>query len=262
MTERILVTGASRGIGRETALQLARRGARVVLAARNEAALHEVATEVTSRGGKAEVLPMDVTDDRSVATAAERALAAGPIDALVNNAGVFDQRPFLDQDPAWQRHEMDVNFFGAQRVTRAILPSMIRRGAGTIVNVSSLVGAIPCPTVANYSGTKAALNAWSHALRGEVARFGVRVVVFMPSHTDTDKARTTTRFDGVPALPVEYTARQLVHALDRAPRTFAASPVFRMFLRMAGVFPTWAERRMAATTRELLALPSTSELGV
>jgi short-subunit dehydrogenase len=254
MTTRALITGASRGIGRATATLLARRGVRVVLAARNEGELQTLAAEIVTAGGAAEVLAMDVTDDASAATAMARALTAGPIDVLVNNAGVFDQRPFLDQDAAWQRHEMDVNYFGAQRVTRAVLPSMMRRKSGTIVNVSSLVGAIPCPTVANYSGTKAALNAWSHALRGEVAQAGVRVVVFMPSHTDTEQARATTRFDGVPALPVDYTARQLVTAIDRAPRSFAASPVFRMFLRLAGLFPGWAERRMAASTRALLPL--------
>jgi short-subunit dehydrogenase len=252
MSPRILVTGASRGIGRATALLLARRGVRVVLAARSESELDALARAIDELGGTAEVLSLDVSDDASVADGIARTLAHGPVDALVNNAGVFDQRPFLAQDPAWQRHEMDVNYFGAQRVTRAVLPAMIRRGTGTIVNVSSLVGAIPCPTVANYCGTKAALNAWSHALRGEVARHGVRVVVFMPSHTATEQALASTRFDGVPALPVDYTAAQLVKALDRAPRSFAASPVFRMFLRLAGIFPAWAERQMAASTKALL----------
>jgi short-subunit dehydrogenase len=176
----------------------------------------------------------------------------GPIDVLVNNAGVFQQALFLAQDRAWQQHEMNVNYFGAQRVTRAVLPSMLDRGRGTIVNVSSLVGSIPCPTVANYCATKAALDAFSHALRGEVQGRGLRVVVFVPSHTDTEQARETTRFDGVPAMTVEYTVRQLLHAVDRAPRRFAVSPVFRMFLRVAGVFPGWAEAEMRKSTRALV----------
>lgn len=256
MTTRTLITGASRGIGRATALHLARRGERLVLAARSEAQLRTLAEEVDALGGRAEVAVLDVTDDRSVADALAPVLASGPIDALVNNAGIFEQRAFLDQDPARWHREMEVNYFGALRVTRAVLPAMIRRGRGTIVDVTSLVGAIPCPTVANYSATKAALAAWTHALRGEVARHGVRVVVFMPSHTDTEQAMTSTRFDGVPALPVDYVAGQLVHALDRAPRSFAASPVFRMFLRLAGLFPAWAERRMAASTRALVLQPT------
>jgi hypothetical protein len=78
------------------------------------------------------------------------------------------------------------------------------------------------------------------------------MVVFMPSHTARDEALATTRFDGVPALPVDYTVRQLLQAIDRAPPSMAASPVFRMFLRLAGIFPRWGERQMAASTRALV----------
>ncbi len=251
-SKRILITGASRGIGRATALELARRGHRLVLAARDLDRLHEAAREVEAAGSVAQVVELDVTSDASVERAAEEILAEGPLDVLINNAGVFQQRVFLEQDPAWARHEMDVNYFGAQRVTRALLPAMARRRSGTIVSVSSLLGAIPAATVANYCGTKAALNAWSHALRGEVERHGVRVVVFMPSHTATEHAMEATRFDGVYALPVDYTAKQLVRATERAPRSMAASPVFRMFLRLAAVFPAWAERQMNASTRAML----------
>jgi len=214
--------------------------------------LERVATLIRNDGGHAEVVALDVTDDQSVADACERALAGGPVDVLVNNAGVFDQTPFLLQDPQQRRREMEVNFFGAQRMARALLPAMIRRSCGTIVNVSSIVGEIPCPSVSNYSATKAALNAWTHALRGEVGRHGIRLVVFIPNHTQTDRALETTRFDGVPALPVEDTVRELVRAIDRAPRSVAANPVFRMFLRLSKIFPRWAEGQMAATTRALL----------
>jgi short-subunit dehydrogenase len=245
---RILITGASRGIGRATALALAARGDHLVLCARSEEELAQVAREA---GGRAEAVPMDVTDEDSVCRAVSRALAGGPIDALINNAGIYSQGPFLRQPEEQQRREMEVNYFGALRVTRAVLPSMIERRKGTIVNVSSLLGAIPCPAVANYSATKAALNAWTHALRGEVDPYGIRTVVFMPSHTDTEQARSTT-FEGVTVLPLDYTVSQLLHALDRAPRSFAASPVFRTFLRLAGVFPAWAEAQMRATTRALL----------
>jgi short-subunit dehydrogenase len=254
---RVFVTGASRGIGRATALALARRGDDVVVAARTASLVAEVARACAAHGVRAQPLVLDVTDDDSVSDGVRAALSEGPIDVLINNAGIFDQTPFLAQDPAVRRREVEVNYLGAQRVTAAVLPSMLARGSGTVVNVSSLLGAIPCPTIANYSATKAALNAWSHALRGEVADRGVKIVVFLPSHTDTAQATETTAFDGVPALPVDYTVAQLLHALDRAPRQFAASPVFRTFLRLAGVFPGWAEGRMAATTRARLTAPST-----
>ncbi|HEY8121103.1 MAG TPA: SDR family NAD(P)-dependent oxidoreductase [Myxococcota bacterium] len=246
---RVLITGASRGIGRAAALELARRGYDVVLAGRDLVALESARREAAHFGVRAEALALDVIDDASVRDGVAQALDGGALDALVNNAGVFQQRLFLAQDAAWRRHELEVNYFGAQRVTAAALPAMIARGTGTIVNVSSLISAIPCPSVANYCGSKAALNAWSHALQGEVECHGVRVVVFLPSHTDTENARKLTRFDGVPALGVEYTARQLVRALEKHPRQTAASPVFRAFLRLAGVFPRWAEGQIRASTK-------------
>ena len=249
-----LITGSSRGIGREAALALAARGDRVVLAARSEAALAQVAAQIRAAGGSAEVVAVDVTDDRSVAAAAQRVLAGGPIDVLVNNAGAASQVPFLAQDLAAARAEVEVNYLGALRMARAFLPSMIAARRGTIVNVSSLLGAVPAPASANYSATKAALNAWSHALRGEVAPHGVKVVVFMPSHTATEAGKST-RFEGVHVLPVAYVVKELLRAIDRTPRAWVSSPVFRMFVRLAGIFPAWAERQMRKTTRHALALP-------
>jgi short-subunit dehydrogenase len=252
--QRILITGSSRGIGRAAALALAARGDRVVLAARSEAALAEVAAEIHEAGGSAEIVPLDVTDDRSVADAARRVLAGGPIDVLVNNAGASSQIPFLAQGAERARAELEVNYLGALRMARAFLPSMIAARRGTIVNVSSLLGAVPAPASANYSGTKAALNAWSHALRGEVAPHGVKVVVFMPSHTDTEMGKAS-RFEGVYVLPLAYVVKELLRAIDRTPRSWVSSPLFRLFVRLAGIFPGWAERQMLRSTKHALALP-------
>jgi short-subunit dehydrogenase len=249
---RVFITGASRGIGRAAALALADRGFDLIVTARSERELTAVAVEASSRGVRADPIVVDVTDDASVAAGVARALEGGPIDVLVNNAGVFEQKIFVAQDAAWRHHEMDVNYFGAQRVTRAVLPSMLARGCGTIVNVSSLLGSVPCPASANYSGTKAALDAWSHALRGEVAHRNVNVVVFIPSHTETEQAMRTTRYDGVRAMTVDYTVAQLLVAIEKAPRRYAVSPVFRTFLRLAGLFPAWAERQMQRSTRALI----------
>lgn len=247
-SKRILITGASRGIGRGAALALGKQGHTVVLAARDEGALRQVAGEIARAGGRAEVVPMDVTSDASVERGIARLLEAGPCDVVINNAGSCDQADFLVQDMDTQRAEMELNYWGAVRVTRALLPSMLRRRAGVIVNVSSLLGIVASPTTANYSATKAALNAWSHALRGEVGRFGIQVVVFVAPHTDTACGRGA-RFEGVVSLPVEYTAKELLRAVDRAPRPYAASPVYRLLLRLAGVFPAFLESRVAATAR-------------
>lgn len=250
---RIVITGASRGIGRGTALSLARRGEHLVLAARQREPLEVVAREALREGARsAQVVTLDITDEASVQAGAKDILAGGAVDALINNAGGCVQAPFMQRSAADCAHEIALNYLGAQHMTRALLPAMLSRGSGTILNVSSLLGAIPCPTTANYSAAKAALNAWSHALRGEIGAHGVRVVVFMPSHTDTEGG-STARFDGVYVLPLEYTVGQLIHALDNEPRSYTASPVFRFFVWLAGVFPGWAERRMAESTRALLA---------
>lgn len=257
---RIVITGASRGIGRHTALALARRGQKLVLCARGLTGLEAVAAEARSCGAASvEIVAIDVTNPGSVETGTAAILAHGPVDVLINNAGSCEQAPFLQRTAADLEYELQINYCGAQRMVRALLPSMIERRTGTILNVSSILGAIPCPTTANYSGAKAALNAWSHALRGEVAAHGVRVVVFMPSHTDTEGGSSEV-FEGVYVLPVDYTVGELLYALDHTPRSYTTSPVFRAFVRLAGVFPGWAERRMAESTRGLL-LEQTTQAG-
>lgn len=252
-TRRSVITGGSRGIGRHTALALARRGEHLVLLAREREALEATASDAKRAGAASvQVVSADLTDLASIEAAARDILAAGPIDVLINNAGRCDQAPFLQRTAADLEAEMSLTYFGAVHLTRALLPSMLERASGTILNVSSLLGSIPCPTTANYSAAKAALNAWSHALRGEVESRGIRIVVFVPSHTQTDGG-SRARFDGVPALPVDYVVKQLLYALEHTPRTFTTSPVFRSFEWLARLFPGWAERRMAESTRALLA---------
>lgn len=254
-SKRILVTGASRGIGRGAAVALARKGHRVVLAARNEVALREAAGAIASEGGMAEIAVMDLTRPQSVESAIAGLLRAGPVDVVINNAGTCIQREFIVGDEASLRAEFELNYWGAQRVARAVLPSMIRRRSGLIVNVSSLLGTIACPTTANYSASKAALEAWTQALRGEVGRFGVHVGVFMAPHTQTELGKQTG-FEGVVSLPVDYVAKELIRAVERRPRYYAASPVYRMLLRINTVLPSFMERQVAASVRsKLLADP-------
>jgi len=245
---RILITGASRGIGRATALALASRGHEVILAARDEARLQEVAAAIR---GHVEIAPMDLCDEASVRGAIDQLLARGPIDVLVNNAGCASQATFLDQSEATQRNEMELNYFGVLRVTRALLPSFIARKRGQIVNVSSILGSVGAPTLASYGASKAALENFSQALAGEVARFGIRVTVFVAPHTQTELGQRIA-FRGVHSLPAEYVAKELVHAIDHAPPRYAASPVYRMLLRVAAWFPRFTQRRVAASVSHLL----------
>ncbi|MFO0612463.1 MAG: SDR family NAD(P)-dependent oxidoreductase [Polyangiaceae bacterium] len=254
LPKRILVTGASRGIGRELALLLAQSGHTTVLAARSREDLEAVAREILARGGRAEVLPMDVTDDASVARAVAELLSVGPCDVVVNNAGSLDQAWFVEQSSETQRREMEVNYWGALRVTRALLPSLLARGAGSVVNVSSLLGGVASTTTANYCATKAALEAWSFALRREVERHGVKVTVFVAPHTETEMGGRA-RFEGVRSLPAAYTAAELARAIDRAPRKYAGSPVYRFLLWLARVAPSFMEARVSASALRAVGAP-------
>ncbi len=249
---RILITGASRGIGRATALELARAGHQVVVAARDEARLAQLASEIADARGACEVAPVDVTDDESVRACVARVLARGPVDVLLNNAGSLDQELFLAQPEATRRSEMELNYFGALRVTRAVLPSLIQAGSGLIVNVSSILGTVGTATTANYGASKAALEAFSHALRGELSPHGVRVTVFVAPHTETDLG-AGAEFRGLRSMRAEYVARELVRAVDRAPRRYAAGGYLRMGLRLAAWFPAFMEAQLAAMVKHLIA---------
>ncbi|MET0284266.1 MAG: SDR family NAD(P)-dependent oxidoreductase [Polyangiales bacterium] len=245
--KRILITGASRGIGREAALQLARAGHELVLAARDEAALRAVAEQC----GGAEIAVMDLRDEASV----RRAVAAlKPVDVLVNNAALSEQGAFLQLSDAARREEMEVNYWGALRITRALLPTLSAR-RGSVVNVSSLIGTIASPSTSNYGASKAALEAWSVALRAEHPE--LTVTIFVAPHTETEMGRRV-RFEGVPRLPVDYTARGLVRAIDRGSRKVAASPVYNLFLFLWRMFPRFMERQVARSAPQAFASPAPS----
>lgn len=247
-TRRILITGASQGIGRATALQLAGPEFELLLAARRRDRLEAVATLVRERHGNATVVPMDLGSDASVTSGIEKLLASGPIDVVVNNAGVSHQRTFLQSRVEDRDEEWRVNFFGAVRVIGAVLPAMVERGQGRIINVSSLLGVCAAPTTANYSASKAALESFSQALEGEVSQDGVSIEVFVAPHTQTEMGRRVA-MDGVVSLPVDYVAHRLVRAIKRKKRRHYGSPVYRVFSALVRMTPRFMEAQMAKSTR-------------
>lgn len=176
----VLVTGASSGIGRETALLFARRGARVALAARRRDLLDEVAALIRGAGGTALVVPTDVTEKTAAQAAAARVRRAwGRIDVLVNNAGVLKPSLVASLRAADLEAMLRVNLFGALFMTQAVLPAMQRRGGGAIINVASLAGRRGVTPLGGYCATKFALVGLTEALRTEVdaARIHVGVVL-------------------------------------------------------------------------------------
>lgn len=179
----VVITGASSGIGRAVALEMARRGANVVLGARRLDRLESVAAECRALGVGAKAIAADVTrrEDCRLLVA-----EAGTVDVLVNNAGfaIFDS--IAEAKPEELRAMMDTNYFGAVNCTQAVLPQMLDRGEGTIVNVASIAGIMGFSRMGGYSATKFALMGMTEALRDEVLGRGLRVALVCPGTTDTE----------------------------------------------------------------------------
>ena len=203
---RAIVTGASSGIGREVARELARQGAKVVLVARREDRLQQLANEISADGGQVKWVAGDITDSAIRHKTLELAKESyGGLDILVNNAGVGAMGLFEDADPARVRRIMEVNFFALVEMTRLALPLLKRGDLPIIVNVSSILGRRAAPHNSEYSASKFAVHGFSEALRAEVARHGIDVLVVSPGTTDTEFFDQVLEKTGSPQWP-EHTA--------------------------------------------------------
>lgn len=187
---RALITGASRGLGRHFASTLAQAGADVAITARNPDSLAETVAEVEALGRRAFPVAMEVTDPASVAGGVEAAEAAlGPLDVLVNNAGMAITKPALETTPEEWQQVIDTNLSGAFLVAREVAKRMAARGGGRIVNIASIGGMIALGRVASYCASKAGLIHLTHALARELARHDVRVNAIAPGYVETDLNR-------------------------------------------------------------------------
>ncbi len=221
----VVITGAARGIGYATAKALLARGARVVIGDRDVAALDKAVTELI-RTGQATGYPVDVTDAESFAVFLDKARAdgTGQIDVLINNAGVMPVGPFLDQSDQAIRTSIEVNFYGVLTGCRLVLPEMVKRRSGHIVNIASLAGMVAVPGQVVYAGTKFAVVGLTTALADEFAPQGVNVSVVLPTFTNTELiSGTTTSFAQKPVQPAEIAAG-VVKALDKPAITHLSVP--------------------------------------
>ncbi len=210
--KRVLITGASRGIGEATARHLADLGADVILAARSGDAVARIAGEIAASGGTARGVSCDVADYASAAAA-----IGDGVDILVNNAGLIEPVARLaDSDPDAWRHVIDVNITGVYHCARAALPEMLERGTGTIINISSGAATKPLEGWSHYCASKAALLSLTQCLDLEYRDRGIRVIGLSPGTVATDM-QTAIRASGInPVSQLDWSAHISPEAVARA----------------------------------------------
>lgn len=246
----VLLTGASGGIGRCIALELARRRARVALAGRRETRLLGLAAHINSDGGFAAALPCDLMAANGPATLYERAVdELGSVDILINNAGLSSFGPHVDEEESKIRHLVGVNLTSSMLLAREVLPAMLKRGSGHIVNIGSAVGSIGLPQFAAYSATKFALRGFSEALRRELAGSGVTVTYIAPRTTDTGMntraVRDAMAQSGAAMDAPEKVARVIINAIEDDRSAVHIGWPERIFARINALLPGLVDRALA-----------------
>ena len=246
-----IVTGASSGIGAATAVELARRGAVVAAVARREDKLAATAAACQRWTPRSFAAPADVSDAAACARLVDevRTRAEGPVDILVNNAGISPIEDPVRHAAEDAERIMAVNFFGPVRLAGAVLPDMVARRTGSIINVTSVSGYVPNPGEPAYGASKAALSRWSHGLAVDLASAGVHVGVLSPGPIDTEIWTGTGTEYGGKLYPPEVVAVAIARMIDRGQQHVT---VPRRFGAVAAAYPLvgrpmrWGLRRYGA----------------
>ena len=219
---RALITGASSGIGRALAIELARHGVDLVLVARREERLAEVAREIRALSRRAILVAGDVTDPAVRRRAVEAACnELGGLDILVNNAGVAAHGRFAESSPERIRPIMEVNFFAPVELLREAIPVLRDGVQPVVVNIGSILGERGSPHKSEYSASKFALHGFSEAVRPEFARLGIDVLVVAAGPTETEhfdvllEGTKELPWGNPPRQPAEAAARTIVRAIER-----------------------------------------------
>ena len=263
-----IITGASSGIGRETALEFARNKANVVLAARNREKLDDLAREIAPLPGRCLVVPTDVTDRFAVEALVRRtAEEYGSVDILVNNAGLGLFATVAEGNIENMHRLFNVNFWGAIHCIQATVPYMQAQRRGHIVNVSSVAGRIAPPYMGTYAATKFALTAISDSLRTELAGSGIGVSTVFPGLTQTSFTENMLQEVDVPPVPplllwvdARTVARRIVQAVRWGLRDVYVSPQDAAAVAFSTIAPQLSDWMMRAFARLAVREPGTFSL--
>jgi short-subunit dehydrogenase len=255
----IVITGASSGIGRATALAFARRGRALVLVARRGEALEELATECRGRGATVRVEPADVTDADALSLIARRVVSEfGWLDVWVNNAAVVAYGRAEEIPAEMWRRVVEVNLFGTYHGIRAALPWMREQGSGVLINVSSVLGKTPSPYQSAYVASKYAVRAVSESVRQEVRDAGgISVCTVLPGAIDTPLFRSGANVTGHrveppgPAIDARRVASAIVRCARRPRREVVVGASTRAGLLANRLAPALTERVFASAVERV-----------
>ena len=263
--ERALVTGASSGIGRAYALHLAARGTHLVLVARDQGRLDEIAERCRAdHGVEVEVMVADLADDEQAERVQKRLSTAPRPDLLVNNAGIGTFGSFGALPLDGELRQLDLNVRAIVRLSHAAVAAMVEHGGGTVLNMSSILALQPSPGSATYAATKAFVRNFSEALHEETRGTGVTVTAVLAGVVRTEFLRNAGqphRLDGLPSAAWLTPEKVVESALRDARRGKAISVpgwVYRLSAAFIGVTPPGIVRRFAASSARRLAAGSTS----
>lgn len=229
------ITGGGRGIGRAIALTFSGAGATVVVAGRNREALDDVCATIEQRGGRAVAVTCDVADPTQVYAAVSTARAAvGPFDILVNNAGITYSAKLTDTDDALWERIIQVNLNGAYYCCKAIVPDMIARGGGRIINIASMAALVGMPFSAAYSAAKHGLLGLTRSLALELQRYHITANAICPAWVDTDMMTNAINALAVKTGRTPEEAREALLSRGGQQRAMSPEEVAITALRLAG----------------------------
>jgi short-subunit dehydrogenase len=255
---RLLITGASQGIGRALALAAVRKGGKVLAAARSDDLLRQLADEARGTGGALVTVKADVTsrDDRQAMVDAARS-AFGGLDVLINNAGIGATGHFAEVAPDRLRKIMEVNFFGLTETTRVFLPLLKDGVRPAIVNISSIAGRRGIPARSEYSASKFAVQGFSEALRAELYKDGIDVLVINPGLTQTNfsknmlEQKAKLQMDHLRGMTAEDAALATLRAIERGSNEVTLTFKGKLLVFVCRFFPWLADRIARKRVREL-----------